>query len=217
VIIHFLGGIHEIYFPYVLMNPLTIVAVTAGATSANFCFLLTSAGLAATPSPGSIFAEIALAPKGGLFPVLLGIAVGTVVAFLIAAPLVRRMKVEESDRAILDKAVEQMHAAKTASKGAVPPRLPVCIVFACDAGMGSSVIGQSILKQKLQQAGLEARVEHSSVSDLSPSAEVVVSHASLSPRVRAAAPGAAVYAVEDFINSPVYDEIVAELKRMAGR
>ena len=219
VVIQFLGGIHEIYFPYVLMNPLTMLAVIAGGISANFCFVLTSAGLAATPSPGSIFAEVALAPRGGLLPVLLGIAVGSIVTFLVAAPLVRRMKAEELDGRVLDRAVEQMQAAKAASKRAASSgiHMPASIVFACDAGMGSSVIGQSVLKQKLEEAGIEVRVEHAAVSDLSPLAEVVISHASLSPRVRAAAPQATVYAIEDFVSSPVYDEIVAELKRLAGR
>ncbi len=219
MIIHFLGGIHEIYFPYVLMNPLTILAVIAGGVCANITFVLTSAGLAATPSPGSIFAEIALAPRGSLLPVLLGITVGSVCSLAMAIPIVRRMKTGESEQGILDRAVEQVKAAKAASAGDASrlTRLPARIVFACDAGMGSSVIGQSVLKEKLRAAGIEVKVEHSAVSDLSPLAEAVVSHASLSPRVRVAAPRAVVYAVEDFISSPVYDEIVAELKQLAGK
>jgi len=218
VIIHFFGGIHEIYFPYVLMNPLTILAVIAGGIGANISFVLTSAGLAATPSPGSIFAEVALAPRGGLLPVLLGIGVGSFCSFVVAMPIVRRMKAGESDGQAINRAVDEVYRAKAASAG-VPSRLsrlPARIVFACDAGMGSSVIGQSVLKQKLREAGLEVAVEHSAVSELSPLTEVVVSHASLSPRVRAAAPRASVYAIEDFISSPVYDELVAELRRLAG-
>ena len=218
-VIHFFGGIHEIYFPYVLMNPLTILAVIAGGICANASFVLTSAGLAATPSPGSIFAEVALAPRGGLLPVLLGIAVGCVSSLAVAIPMVRGMKAEELDGRTLHKAVEEVRAAKAASAGAVSKlsRLPAQIVFACDAGMGSSIIGQSVLRQKLQEAGLDVRVEHSAVGALSTNADVVISHASLSSRVRVAAPRAVVYAVEDFINSPVYDELVAELKRLSER
>jgi len=84
------GGIHEIYFPYVLMNPLTILALIAGGLSADAVFVAAHAGLLATPSPGSIFAEIAMSPKGALLPVLAGIAVGALVSFAVAAPIVRR-------------------------------------------------------------------------------------------------------------------------------
>jgi len=92
LIIHFLGGIHEMYFPYVLMNPLTIAAVIAGGLAGNAVFVALHAGLIAVALPGSIFAEIAMSPRGGLVPVLLGIASAAVVSFVVAAPLVRRAK-----------------------------------------------------------------------------------------------------------------------------
>ena len=92
LIIHFLGGIHEMYFPYVLMNPLTIAAVIAGGLVGNAVFVALHAGLIAVALPGSIFAEIAMSPRGGLVPVLLGIASAAVVSFVVAAPLVRRAK-----------------------------------------------------------------------------------------------------------------------------
>lgn len=90
LIIHFFGGIHELYFPFVLMNPLTLVAMVAGGMAAATVFAAMHAGLVATYSPGSIFTAIALAPKGGLLPVLCGIATGAVVTFLVAVPIVKR-------------------------------------------------------------------------------------------------------------------------------
>ena len=96
LIIHFLGGIHEMYFPYVLMNPLTILAVIAGGLVGNAVFVASHAGLIAVALPGSIFAEIAMSPRGGLVPVLLGIASAAVVSFVVAAPLVRRAKESRS-------------------------------------------------------------------------------------------------------------------------
>ena len=98
LIIHFLGGIHEMYFPYVLMNPLTILAVIAGGLVGNAVFVASHAGLIAVALPGSIFAEIAMSPRGGLVPVLLGIASAAVVSFVVAAPLVRRAKESQSPR-----------------------------------------------------------------------------------------------------------------------
>ena len=53
-IIHFLGGIHEIYFPYVLMNPILVVAMIAGGASGIFTLQLMDGGLVAAASPGSI-------------------------------------------------------------------------------------------------------------------------------------------------------------------
>jgi PTS system mannitol-specific IIC component len=95
IIIHFFGGIHEIYFPYVLMRPVLIVAMIAGGMSAVFTFIVTGAGLVATPSPGSIFAEIAVAPRGGLLGVLAGIAVGAVVSFGVATLILKATVREE--------------------------------------------------------------------------------------------------------------------------
>ncbi|MBK1811623.1 PTS transporter subunit EIIC [Clostridium sp. YIM B02505] len=94
IIIHFLGGIHEIYFPYVLMNPLLIFSVIIGGISGVFTFMLTGAGLKGAPSPGSIFALIKMAPSDKLISVLLGILVSTLVSFVVAAFFLKRKKFE---------------------------------------------------------------------------------------------------------------------------
>ncbi len=90
VIIHFFGGIHEIYFPYVLMNPMLLLAVILGGASGVLTFVVLGAGLIATPSPGSIFALLAMCPKGGHFAVLAGVLVSTVVSFLVASVFVKQ-------------------------------------------------------------------------------------------------------------------------------
>jgi mannitol-specific phosphotransferase system IIC component len=96
IIIHFFGGIHEIYFPYVLMRPITILGMIAGGMAGVFVFLVTGAGLVATPSPGSIFAYLAVTPKGGLFGVLAGIVVGAAVSFGVNALLLKMTVREEA-------------------------------------------------------------------------------------------------------------------------
>lgn len=95
ILIHFFGGIHEIYFPYVLAHPIMIVAMWAGGIAADIVFVITGAGLVATPSPGSIFAEIAMTPRGGHFGVLAGILVGAVVSFLVGSAILRAYPVRE--------------------------------------------------------------------------------------------------------------------------
>jgi mannitol PTS system EIICBA or EIICB component len=95
MIIHFLGGIHEIYFPYVLAHPIMVLAVIAGGFSADLWFVISNAGLAATPSPGSIFAYLAVTPPGQHFAVLTGVLIGAVVAALVGIFLLRIRPVPE--------------------------------------------------------------------------------------------------------------------------
>jgi mannitol PTS system EIICBA or EIICB component len=198
IVIQFFGGIHELYFPYVLMNPLTVLAVIAGGLVGNWVFVALRAGLVATPSPGSIFAEIAMTPKGGLLPVLLGIVAAACVSLLVATPLVRRLET-----------VSVPAGAPLA--GEVPEAAPQSVLFVCEAGMGSSVMGQSILKRKLRRAGIDIVVDHAALSEIPPLAGIVVAHRSLAARVHELAPAAEVYAVDELINTPVYDELVRRL------
>lgn len=85
IIIHFFGGIHEIYFPYVLAHPIMIVAMWAGGIVADLWFVITNAGLVATPSPGSIFAYLAVTPPGQHFAVLGGVLLGAAASFLVGS------------------------------------------------------------------------------------------------------------------------------------
>jgi PTS system mannitol-specific IIC component len=198
IVIHFFGGIHEMYFPYVLMNPLTILALIAGGLAADTVFVAAHAGLLATPSPGSIFAEIAMAPKGALLPVLAGIGVGALASFAVAAPIVSR-------------------SGGDASPPAPPaPAQPRTILFVCEAGMGSSVMGQSILKRMLAAAHLDVRLDHAPLSELPRTAGMVIAHRSLVSRIMERAPDAHVYAVDQFINSPVYDQVIKDLLELTG-
>jgi PTS system mannitol-specific IIC component len=95
IIIHFFGGIHEIYFPYVLMNPRLILAAIAGGASGVATAVVTGAGLVATPSPGSIFAYMAVTPKDGYFGVLAAIVVACGVSFGVASALLGFGRAEE--------------------------------------------------------------------------------------------------------------------------
>jgi mannitol PTS system EIICBA or EIICB component len=89
IVIHFLGGIHEIYFPYVLAHPIMLLAMWAGGICADFVFVITNAGLVATPSPGSILAYLLVIPKGSHFAVLSGVLVGAVASFLVGSLILK--------------------------------------------------------------------------------------------------------------------------------
>ncbi len=193
VIIHFLGGIHEIYFPYVLMNPALVLAVIAGGASGILTFSVLGAGLVATPSPGSIFALMAMAPKGGLLPVLAGVAVATVVSFLVAAPFVKKAA-KSGKEENLEEAKEKVKEMKNINKSNIKK-----IVFACDAGMGSSAMGASKFKNKIKDLGLEIEVVHSSVDEIPKDTDIVITHVTLIDRARKSAPNAEIIGIQNFL------------------
>lgn len=215
IIIHFLGGIHEIYFPYVLMKPILLLAVIAGGMTGVFTFSLLDAGLVATPSPGSIFALMAMAPKGGLLPVLAGVVTSTVASFAVASFFIKTSKaVEEEDE--LEKAKAAVKDIKGTGKGtaAVTPSVSASsikkIIVACDAGMGSSAMGASALKKKVAAAGLSIEVANSSIDMIPKDADIVITHESLAERIKDIK--AEIITITNFVGNPVYDELVARLK-----
>ena len=112
IIIHFLGGIHEIYFPYVLMKPVLVLAAIAGGATGVATFLVTGVGLVATPSPGSIFAYLAVTPPGNHFGVLLGILLSAAVSFAVAWFILKATKAGDED-ADLEAAKAKSRAMKT--------------------------------------------------------------------------------------------------------
>jgi PTS system mannitol-specific IIC component len=114
ILIHFLGGIHEIYFPYVLMNPILILAMIGGGASGVFTLSLLGGGLVGAASPGSIFAELMMTPKGAYFANIMGILVGAVVSFLLSAVLLKAFGKDDAD---LEKATAQVKSMKAESKG----------------------------------------------------------------------------------------------------
>lgn len=216
ILIHFFGGIHEIYFPYVMMKPLLFLAVIAGGITGSFTLQALGAGLRAPASPGSIIAIMAMAPQGGHIPVLIGVTVAAATSFAVAAIILKAdSKEEEIDFAASVAATQQ---AKMASKGinqatniGVDNKVQK-IIFACDAGMGSSAMGASILRKKIKEANLPQAVTNSAISQLVDDASaLIVTQVELQERAKQKAPNATFVSVENFLNSPRYDEIVAEL------
>ncbi|ERJ11272.1 PTS mannitol transporter subunit IICB [Haloplasma contractile] len=212
IIIHFFGGIHEIYFPYVLMKPKLILAAIAGGMSGVATFSIFDAGLVATPSPGSIIALSAMAPKGGLFPVLLGVLVSTVVSFLVAAAILKADRSKEEDIEQATKQMESMKGKKSSVSGVIASGSVQKIVFACDAGMGSSAMGASLLKEKLKKAGLDIGVTNAAIKNIPEDADLVVTQKSLTPQARTKRPNAKHYSVNNFLGSNEYDELLDSLK-----
>ncbi|MCG8572902.1 MAG: PTS mannitol transporter subunit IICBA [Spirochaetes bacterium] len=207
IIVHFFGGIHEIYFPYVMMHPILVLAVIGGGVSGVATNVLLGNGLSSAASPGSILAIMAVCPKGGHFGVLLSVIVACAVSFLISMFFVKRIAAQSSDAASLDSAKDFVKDMKNQSKG-IESLSVKKIIFACDAGMGSSAMGASRLKKKLKAAGLDIDVIHCSVDDIPADAQLVICQKNLVERVKSSHVGVQVFGIDNFINAPEYDEVV---------
>lgn len=223
LIIHLVGGIHEIYFPYVLMNPILLLATIGGSVAAMIFNTIFGLGLAGPASPGSIIAYVGMAPKGSTLLVLMSAVVAAGVSFVIATPIVKLSNSKQS----LSDSTNQMKEMKAQSKGvtvdkvstvadktiAIDAKAVKHIVFACDAGMGSSAMGASVLKKKLTDAGRgDIEVKHASVSEIPADAEIVVTHNELADRARKSAPQAKLITISNFMAAPEYDQLVEDLR-----
>lgn len=226
IVIHFLGGIHEIYFPYILMNPSLLIAAIAGGASGIFTFSVFNVGLYSPASPGSIIAILGMTPKGNYLGIIAGVLVATVVSFLVSLPLIKVFGKDNSD---IDAAKAKKDEMKLESKCLSSEQITKSviaegnssqinkIIFACDAGMGSSAMGATVLRKKLKAAGLERiTVEHASVSSIPGDAQIVVTHQSLKERAAHSCPTAELVLITNFMTAPEYDQLVNTLKITQG-
>jgi mannitol PTS system EIICBA or EIICB component len=225
-IIQFFGGIHEIYFPFVLLKPLTLLATIAGGMVGIGTLVVFGAGLRAPAAPGSIIAVYAQTPGNSLVGVTLSVLLAAATSFLVASVILRasRRREEEGDLAAATAQMEGMKGkessissmltrveADEAQSRAEPIRK---IVFACDAGMGSSAMGASVLRNKLKKAGVEdVSVVNVAIANLDDSYDLVVTHQDLTLRAMDKTPSAQHVSVTNFMNSPKYDTIVEEVQQ----
>ena len=219
-IIHFLGGIHEIYFPYVLMNPRLLLAVILGGMTGVFTLSVLNGGLVSPASPGSILAVLAMTPKGTYFANLVAIFAALIVSFVISAILLKTSKVKEEDDDI-EAATRRVQDMKAQSKGATPLAAGDVtndlshvrkIIVACDAGMGSSAMGAGVLRKKVQDAGLtNISVTNSAINSLPSDVDLVITHRDLTERAMRQAPQAQHISLTNFLDSGLYTNLTERL------
>ena len=228
VIIHFLGGIHEIYFPYILMNPALILAVMLGGASGVLTFSVLGAGLVAAASPGSIIAILAMTAKGKYFAVIAGIVVATIVSFLVSSVFVKRAAARDEEQD-LDAAQAQMKNMKAEAKNqkvevgqddvavAIDKEVAVSdikkIIFACDAGMGSSAMGAARFKSRIKDLNLGIEVAAAPVDNVPADAQIIVTHESLAQRAEDKYDDKEIIEIKNFLKD---DNIEALYNRLAN-
>ncbi|WP_333617241.1 PTS mannitol transporter subunit IICBA [Mixta calida] len=221
-IIHFLGGIHEIYFPYVLMAPRLLIAVILGGMTGVFTLTLLNGGLVSPASPGSILAVLAMTPKGAYFANTAAIVAAFAVSFVVSAVLLKTSKVKDEDD--IEAATRRMQDMKAQSKGqAGAPAAASAglngdlshvrkIIVACDAGMGSSAMGAGVLRKKVQDAGLtQISVTNTAINALPGDVDLVITHRDLTERAMRQAPHAQHISLNNFLDSGLYSDLTSRL------
>ena len=189
------GGIHEIYFPYVLMRPALIVAAMAGSASALAYYQIVGGGLVSAASPGSVISIAAMSPRGMTLQVLLGIVIATVVSFLVAFFLVR----SKSGKSLED-------AQNETKKLKNQERNIKKIVFACEAGMGSSAMGATNFRGRIRNKTIT--VMNSSIDNIPSDADIVVCQSIFHDRVSRKSPGTEIIVIKQFLNDPALEDLV---------
>ena len=207
-IIHFFGGIHEIYFPYVLANPLLLISMIAGSSASLLFFSIFGGGLVAPASPGSIISVLAMAPKGQTLIVLAGVLIAAGVSFAVSLPLIKGRKANAADN--------QVNADVSISKSGTRQR----IKFACDAGMGSSALGATRFRKRAAYENIDADISNCAIEDIPADTDIVVCQNHLKDRAlerveKNSAEGGkktVVIGIENFMDDPALDRLLESLK-----
>jgi PTS system mannitol-specific IIC component len=233
-IIQFFGGIHEIYFPYVLMKPILIIGAILGGMTGVAVNVAFNDGLRAPAAPGSVFAIFAQAPVGNMFGIGLSIVAAAAVSFAFSAVVLRSTRKRDlaagnagdltaavaateankgKQSSVLGTLVREGEHDTGDAQGDATERLVRNIVFACDAGMGSSAMGASVLRNKMKKAGVEGvTVTNQAISNLDGTADLVITQQQLTDRAKGQSPDSIHVSVDNFMNSPKYDEVVDLVK-----
>ena len=215
VIIHFFGGIHEIYFPYVLVNPLVIIAPIVGNMVAIFWFSLMKCGLVSPAAPGSIIAFLSMTPKDKMWQTIVGVLLATVVSFLIAAPIIKftdkGKNLEDAQDQVAASKAQAKGAALAAGAGIADPSLVKKIIFACDAGMGSSAMGATKFRNRIKELRPDITVTNTSVDNIPADCDIAVVQEMLIDRAQKSAPQAEIVSIGNFLADPALDVLFEKI------
>ena len=222
LIIHFFGGIHEMYFPYVLMNPVLIIAMILGNGAGTLVYSILDVGLVAGPSPGSIFAYLMLTPKGNFLGIIAGVLVSAAVSFLVASSILKVSKGKGTDED-LQASTARSKAMKQEGKDILKKEMlsetPVKekkekitnVAFACDAGLGSSAMGAGAFRKKLKEQGIDITVKHYAIERVPEEAQIVVTHENLLERAKIAMPDKRIVTIKNFLGDPNINFLIEEI------
>ncbi|WP_342047262.1 PTS mannitol transporter subunit IICB [Bacillus sp. OTU530] len=234
--IQFFGGIHEVYFSYVLRRPMLILGLMLGGMTGIIIFQMFDVGTVSLPSPGSIFLFLALAPKEDMVFVFMGVFLSAAVTFLCSMLILKpftESPTEQENReqvTFMNKleTIENLNEEEVAIHQTIntgEPDYIVCdpgainytssiekIVFVCEVGLGSSAMGAAMLRRKLEQANLQIEVDNSSVDEIPQDTDLIICHQKLVADVEKYAPNKIYYPLQSFTDIDAYDTLIDKLK-----
>ena len=203
------------------MNPILILPLIVGGACGTLVFTMLNVGLVGVASPGSIISIMLMSSPGDQLKICLGILVACAITFVLSIPLIKRAG--GGDDASLKEAAQTMNELK-GKKSRISSVFESIedfdfskvtrIAYACDAGIGSSAMGATVLQKKCKAAGLDdVTVFHIAIENLPTECQVVVTQELLLDRVKDVQKDAYCIAVTDFINAPQYDELIEKIKQ----
>ncbi|MDY4444204.1 MAG: PTS mannitol transporter subunit IICBA [Butyricicoccus sp.] len=213
IIIHLFGGIHEIYFPYILMNPVVIIGPIVGNFCAILFFSITGAGLLGPAAPGSIIAFLMMTPRSSMLLSIIGVAIAAAVSFLICSPIIKMSgtkNLEESQNQMASMKAEAKGTAVAAGGNKNPADVKK-VIFACDAGMGSSAMGATKFRNRIKGERPDIVVTNTSVDNVPADADIVVCQTILQERAAKSAPQAQLVTIGNFLADPKLDALYTSL------
>lgn len=213
IFIHSIGGIHEVYFSYVLRNLRMILPLILGGMSGIYLFSKLNLGLVGIASPGSVFLIMILAPFKDKLPVLFSIAVSAGVSFFLSYIMLRQQQnfeidpEEKKEKDILLEPEDIPHK--------VTQYKNICLV--CDAGMGSSAMGLTFLRRKLEKnnlTGTGIHVVNCSIDNIKyKNPDVIIVHNQLLERTKKEISGVEIIVIDDFLDPKPYDLLIEKIKK----
>lgn len=213
VLIQFIGGIHEIYYPYILSRPLLIVPMILGASSSILFMTVAHAGLIGPISPGSIVSVVIMSASGKMLINVAAVLVAATITFLTSAIILRRGSKEE------DTLPQNPFTPKYKldKQGVVNSADVKHIVFACDAGMGSSALGATRFRKRIEPLQLGIKVTNASVNSIPADADIVVCQQGLASRAAGNAPQVRIVAIENFLDDPALDALYGQMEALEAQ
>lgn len=208
-VINFFGGIHEIYFPYIIKKPILIIGTILGGMAGIFTASMLNVGLVSSASPGSIFTLIALSPKGEILGTIMCVASATIVSFIVSTVLFKILYKNKivSKNYILNKEIDSAVELDESINEKIKK-----IVFVCDAGIGSSAMGAANFRKKIKDLNLDIEVINSSVDNIIENTDLVVSHNSLQERCKKSYPKSQYIFINNFFDDDKLEQLHKILK-----
>lgn len=204
-IIQLLGGIHEIYFPYILLNPILLLAAIIGNGCSIIFFQVFNSGLVSTASPGSIFSILMLSHRGNVLINFLGVCLGALISFFISSIILKRKYIKDNEKR---RNKDSMKVSELDIKNIKK------IAFVCDVGMGSSAMGATKFRSRIKKFNFNIDIVNASINNIPDDADIIVTHTGLLSSIKGDFNKSKFIFIENFLEDENLDVLFDELYKI---